>query len=188
MNRLRTIIITILLALGSAAAAQAPRITVKAPATVEVGDQFQVSFEVNSNKARDFGSPSFKGFSTLGGPSTFTSTNMSFVNGQSSVSHTTSFTYVLRADQEGTFNIGQAFCTVDGQRVSSEPFRIKVEKSSGRNQRRQQQARQDPFADPFFDPFAGGRQQQQQQPEPVRIDENSLFARASVDKTNPDRG
>ncbi|MBQ9474268.1 MAG: protein BatD [Bacteroidales bacterium] len=182
-----TIITTLFLALAATAAAQSSKITVRAPAAVEVGDQFQVTFEVNSNKVRDFGSPTFKGFSTLAGPSTYTSTNMSFVNGQSSVSHTTSYTFVLRADQEGSFNIGQAFCTVDGQRLSSDPFRIKVENSSGRNQRRQQQARQDPFADPFFDPF-GGRPQQQQQPEPVKIDENSLFARASVDKTAPFRG
>lgn len=167
--------------------AQDYNIRVMAPGSVEVGDQFQITFEVNTNKARDFSSPTFKGLSLLGGPSTQTSTNISIMNGRRSTSVTTSYTYVLRADVEGVFNIGAATCTVDGQKIASQPFRLKVEKATGK---RRQQQQQDPFAgDPFFDAFFGNdRRQQQQQQQPVTIDASTLFARASVDKSSVYRG
>ena len=59
----------------------AQEMTVNAPESVYVGDNFTVSFSVNE-QAKDFRGPSFKGFSLISGPSTSSQTNMSFVNGQ----------------------------------------------------------------------------------------------------------
>ena len=147
--------------------------TAQAPSSVYVGDNFTVRFVVNE-QAKDFRGPSFKGFSLRSGPNTSSSTSMSFVNGQMSRSVSTTFSYTLLADVEGTFTVDAASCTANGKKVTSAPFTIKVEKGTGKRQQQQQQAN---------DPW--GRQQQQQ---PAQIDEKSLFARASVSKSNPYQG
>lgn len=151
----------------------AQEMTVQAPSSVYVGDNFTVRFVVN-DQAKDFRGPSFKGFSLQSGPNTSSSTSMSFVNGQMSRSVSTTYSYTVLADVEGTFTVDAASCTANGKKISSAPFTIKVEKGSGKRQQQQQQA---------YDPW--GRQQQQQ---PAQIDEKSLFARASVSKSNPYQG
>ena len=152
----------------------AQEMTVQAPSSVYVGDNFTVRFVVNE-QAKDFRGPSFKGFSLRSGPNTSSSTSMSFVNGQMSRSVSTTFSYTLLADVEGTFTVDAATCTAAGKKVSSSPFTIKVEKGTGKRQQQQQQQAYDPW----------GRQQQEQ---PAKIDDKSLFARASVSKSNPYQG
>ena len=158
----------------------AQEMTVNAPESVYVGDNFTVSFSVNE-QAKDFRGPSFKGFSLISGPSTSSQTNMSFVNGQMSRSVKTTFTYRLVADVEGTFTVDPATCTADGKKLSTKSFTIKVEKMSAavQQQRQQQQQQQQRQA---YDPWAQQPQQASQ------IDGNTLFARASVNKSNPYQG
>lgn len=155
----------------------AQEITVNAPETVYKGDNFTVRFIVNEH-AKDFRGPSFKGFSLLSGPSTSSQTSMSFVNGQMSRSVSTTFSYTLKADEEGTFTVDPATCLADGKKISSQSFTIKVEKMSAsvQQQRQQQQQQQ------AYDPWAQQPQQASQ------IDANTLFARASVNKSNPYQG
>lgn len=162
----------------------AQEITVQAPQSVYVGDNFTVRFVVN-DKAKDFRGPDFKGFSLRSGPNSSSSTSMSFINGQMSSSVQTSFSYTLTADVEGTFTVGAATCKADGKQISSKPFTVKVEKltKQAQQQRQQQQQQQQQR---YYDPW--GRQQQQQQQEPAKIDDKSLFARASVSKSNPYQG
>ncbi|MCR4659903.1 MAG: BatD family protein [Bacteroidales bacterium] len=163
----------ILLAILSFSTAGGQEMSVSAPRSVSAGDRFQVRFEVNANSS-SFRGPSFKGLSVLSGPSTSSSSSTSFINGKVSHSVSTGYTYVILADQDGTFNIGAASCTVDGKTVSSEPFTIKVEKlSQQQQQQRQQQQRRDPF-----DPWSNHQQQT------TKIDNTTLFARASINKSN----
>ena len=107
--------------------------TAQAPSSVYVGDNFTVRFVVNE-QAKDFRGPSFKGFSLRSGPNTSSSTSMSFVNGQMSRSVSTTFSYTLLADVEGTFTVDAASCTANGKKVTSAPFTIKVEKGTGKRQ------------------------------------------------------
>lgn len=158
-------------------------ITVQAPQSVYVGDNFTVRFVVNE-KASDFKGPNFKGFSLRYGPSTSTSTSMSFVNGHTSRSIETSFSYTLTADVEGTFTVGAATCKADGKQLSSKPFTIKVQKMTAQQQQQRQQQQQQRQRQ--YDPW--GQMQQQQAEEPAQIDDKSLFARASVSKSNPYQG
>lgn len=175
MKRITTIIISLLLT----TAAFAQSLTIQAPDQVYVGDNFTVRFSVNE-QAKDFRGPSFKGFSLISGPSTSSQTSMSFVNGQMSRSVSTSFSYNLVADLEGTFTIEAASCVVDGKKISSPRKEIRVVKmSAAQQQQRQQQQAQQRQA---YDPWA-------QQPQPAAtIDEKTLFARASISKSNPYRG
>ena len=161
----------------------AQEIAVQAPQSVYVGDNFTVRFVVN-DKASDFNGPNFKGFSLRYGPSTSSSTSMSFVNGHTTRTVETAFSYTLTADVEGTFTVGAATCKVDGKHLSSKPFTIKVQKLSAQQQQQRQQQQQQ-RQQRQYDPW--GRMQQQQ-PEPAQLDDKSLFARASVSKTNPYQG
>ncbi|MBR1516980.1 MAG: protein BatD [Bacteroidales bacterium] len=152
----------------------AQTLRVVAPATVSEGQQFTVRFEVNE-RASQFKGPTFKGFSTLSGPGTSSNSSMSIVNGKVSHTVSTTFTYLLLADQTGTFTIGSASCTANGNTISSEPFTIKVEKGNPQQQQQQQQRNQGGWGDPF------GHSQPQQ---PATIDNKSLFARASISKNS----
>ena len=131
-----------------------PTLTASSKKQVVVGERFQVVFEANA-EGKNFSAPSFEGFTVVGGPFTSTSTSFSMTNG--SMSHTikVTYTYALQAYKEGTFRIGSATLTVKGDKVSSEPFEIKVlpddgsfasgsASGNGGNQGSQQQNTNDP--------------------------------------------
>ena len=157
-------------------------LTVQAPKQVYVGDNFNVTFVVNA-QARDFKGPTFKGFSLRSGPHEGFQQSTSIINGQWSNSVQTTFSYRLLADVEGSFTIGAATCTVDGKKISSPSFTIKVEKmSQAQMQQRQQQQQARQQRRQAYDPWA-------QQPQPAsKIDANTLFARAVVSNAHPWQG
>ena len=167
MKHISAILTTLLLALM----ASAQEISVQAPSTVNLGSNFTVRFVVG-DQARAFNGPSFRGFSLISGPNTSTSSSMSFINGQTTRSVQTSFTYYLVADKEGTVTVDAATCTVGGKKISSKPFTVKVEKM---NAQAQQQASQP------------SNQATRQQPV-TQIDDNTLFARATISNSNPYQG
>ncbi len=161
---------------------RAQEMTVQAPKQVYLGDNFKVNFVINDN-ARDFQGPAFKGFSLRSGPNRGTQQSVTMYNGQITNSIQTTYSYTLTADVEGTFTIGSATCTVDGKKLSTNSFTIKVEKMSmAQQQQRQQQQQAQQQRRQAYDPWA-------QQPQPAsKIDANTLFARASVSNTHPYQG
>ena len=115
MRRITAIIIALLVPL--AFMAQTPSIKVNAKQQVSVGEQFKVVFEVNAD-GKNFTAPRFDNFSLVGGPFTSSSSSIQVVNGSMSRTVNNSYSYVLRADKEGTFTIGPASIVVDGDRKS----------------------------------------------------------------------
>ena len=111
-------------------AQDSPTLTVSTKKQVMVGERFQVVFEANA-EGKNFSAPSFEGFTVVGGPFTSTSSSFQMVNG--SMSHTVkcTYTFALQAYKEGTFHIGSATLNVKGDKVSSEPFDIKVVPDDG---------------------------------------------------------
>ena len=172
----RHIITLLFLAATTLCAAQ--ELTVRAPGRVDLGQRFEVRYEVN-DRASDFRGPSFKGFSVLSGPNVSHQQGMSIINGQVSRNVSTGFTYIIQADVEGTFNVGSAYCSVDGKRVTCQGFTIRVEKGS--TQAQQQNAYGSA-------PNQSRRQPAQQPAQSSNIDSKSLFARASISKNNPYQG
>lgn len=171
-------------------------ISVQAPETVFVGDNFTVTFTVEG-ELQSFNAPSFKGFTLRGRPQQGTSYSFSNRNGRSSNSTQSSLTYSLTADAEGTFTIGSASCTVNGKKLTSNSFTVKVIKPTATQQQQRQQQQQqqqqrrssfDPFGFFDIDPndfFSMDPWGQQQQPQAApKIDNRSLFVRASANKTN----
>lgn len=105
--------------------AQAPSIKVNAKQQVSVGEQFKIAFEVNAD-GKSFTAPRFDGFTLVGGPFTSTSSSIQVVNGSMTRTVNNSYSYVLRADREGSFTIGPASIVVDGDVVTSEPYTVTV--------------------------------------------------------------
>ena len=101
-----------------------------APEVVVSGDQFRLSFTINSQKVRDFRAPSIKGFEVLMGPSRSTQ----YQNYNGVVTNSITFTYILMAEKEGTYTIPGATIIADGNNYTSNSVEIKVlppDQSSG---------------------------------------------------------
>ena len=92
---------------------------------VAVGEQFQVSYELNGD-GKDFKSPNFNNFEIIGGPFTSTSSSVQIINGSVSRTNTQTFSFHLRAIKEGSYTIPPASITVDKKKITSEPCDIKV--------------------------------------------------------------
>lgn len=138
------------------------KLTASAPNQVQVGQRFQVTWELNASGS-NFVAPEITDFQVLGGPNQ--STSMQFVNG--SMSQSISYSYVLRAGQEGNFTIGPAKIKVGGNVVESNSLTINVVKGNT-----QQQSN------------TGGQQQNTQQQRSSSTSDSDLFARIEVSDRN----
>ncbi|MBO4328444.1 MAG: protein BatD [Bacteroidales bacterium] len=129
MKRINIIGIIVALLVALPMRAQEARIKVSAKSQVAVGEQFKIAFEANA-EGKGFTAPSFNGFTVVGGPFNSSSSSVQIINGSMSrtVSHT--YSYVLRAEQEGTFTLGAASLVVDGETIKSEPYTITVTPAS----------------------------------------------------------
>lgn len=96
--------------------------TASAPDAVAVGDQFRLSYTINTQKVRDFRAPAIKGFDVLMGPTRAYS--MQNFNGVSTENLT--YTYILMAKTEGNYTIPGATISVNGNQLLSNSVKIKV--------------------------------------------------------------
>jgi hypothetical protein len=97
-----------------------------APDAVVSGDQFRLTYTVNTQKVRDFRAPSIKGFEVLMGPSRSTQSSTQIINGSVTSSSSITYTYILMAEKEGTFTIPGATINADGETKTSNSVKIKV--------------------------------------------------------------
>ncbi|HBK32005.1 MAG TPA: protein BatD [Porphyromonadaceae bacterium] len=138
-KKLYTIAFLVCIGLSAYAGAHA-QVTFKAsaPAAVEAGQQFRLSYVLNK-EGKDLRLPDIKGFDILFGPTVSSSFSQRIVNGKSSSESSFTYTYILMADKEGTYTIDPASITVDGSTYRSNSLHIKVlpadESSSGNDSR-----------------------------------------------------
>ncbi len=93
---------------------------------VGLGDNFQITFELDNADGNKFQPPAFDNFAVIEGPSQ--STSVEFNNGK--VNKSVSYTYVLQPKSTGTFIIGPANIEVNGNTLQSNSVKIVVVKSS----------------------------------------------------------
>lgn len=112
------------------AAAAQNSFTVDAPAVVSTDEIFQVVFTATyeSGKISDFTPPSFEGFEVLAGPVQSTSTNYQNINGQSSTTHTRSYTYTVRVVQEGKVTVPSASIKIGKDTYTTDPKTVEAVK------------------------------------------------------------
>jgi hypothetical protein len=140
--------------------AQQVTFTATAPAVVAMGEQFQLVYRLNA-QGTNFVPPSFPGFTTVMGPSSGSSTNMSIINGQMTREVIFSFTYVLAGTEVGKHTIQPAKIESGGKTYSSNTLQIEVvQGSSGLKQ--------------------GGNKQGGQ---PSGLADDDLFVRVELNKT-----
>ena len=121
----------------------AQTLTGRAPAQVAVGEQFRLSYTVNTDDVKGFRAGNIPdAFDVLMGPSTSTQSSFQMVNGHTSSSTSVTYTYILSATKNGTFTIPAAHVTAGGKNIQSNELHIKVSgeaRSNGQGGRQQNQ-------------------------------------------------
>ncbi len=102
------------------------RLSVDVPREVGQGEPFHVTFSVEGKDVQDFRAPSLSGLDVLAGPSKSHMSSYRYVNGRTSSTTTTRYTYTVAARQTGSVNVGAATATVDGHAVRSAPAAVRV--------------------------------------------------------------
>lgn len=131
-NKLFNILVIMLIALYSIQAQSDVTFKTICKKQVSVGEQFQVSYELNGD-GKDFRTPNFTNFEVIGGPFSSTSSSVQIINGSVTKTNTQTYSFHLRAIKEGNFTMPQASITVDKKRITSEPCEINVVASSNGN-------------------------------------------------------
>jgi hypothetical protein len=104
--------------------------TATAKSNVSVGESFVITYSINVNSG-DFQSPPFTGFTVLSGPNQSSSYSTQTYNGRTIQTVNIDVTYILMADEEGTFKIPPATIFVKGKSYKSNSLTINVGKGSG---------------------------------------------------------
>ena len=97
----------------------AVQIKAAAPDVVEEGEQFRLSFTMNTQDVSNFHLPTLKGFSVDMGPSRSSQSSFQMINGKTSQSSSVTYTYILSALKAGTYTIPAATATVNGKQYRS---------------------------------------------------------------------
>jgi len=124
---MRTFILTIVMVLLSASlvAGEEPRLEMSAPNAVSVGDQFRLTLSLNA-RGDNLRLPDLTGFDILMGPSTSQSTSIQIINGRTTQTQSFSYTYILRAREQGTYTLRPASVEVDGRVIQSNSITVQV--------------------------------------------------------------
>ncbi len=119
------------------------QVKASAPSVVEEGEQFRLSFTINTQDITDFNFPSLKEFSVDMGPSRSSQSSFQMINGRTTQSSSVTYTYILSALKAGTYTIPAATVTISGKKYSSNTLHIEVlTGDNGNSQSRQQNGRQ----------------------------------------------
>lgn len=138
-----------------------------APDVVVQGDQFRLTYTVNSMNVNGFRIPAIKGFDVLMGPSQSQQSYTQVINGKMSSSQQITYTYILMANNTGTFTIGGATIEVGGETYHSNGLRIKVLPPDAQQSRSKH----------------NGERAAERRQEITPINSNSIFMRAIPSKT-----
>lgn len=163
-------ILTLILLITATATAIADNIsfTASAPRSVVVGQQFRLTYQVNSANVSEPNIPNIDNIRVLAGPYSSTQQSYQNINGKVSSSVQITFTYILVIDKEGEYNIPGSTITVEGNRVTSNSVKINVLPGNGNSARNQQQQY-------ISNHLQGGNQQ--------RANSEDLFVLATLNKT-----
>ncbi len=133
-------ILTIALFFIAVAASAQLKFTTQAPTEVDINGTFRVQYTINSTDVSDFIGPDFKDFNRHSGPFSSSFSNYQIINGKSSSSSSTTYTYILSAKSKGEFTIPGASISADGKTYHSNAVTVKV--TGDANKRQPSQNRQ----------------------------------------------
>ena len=168
MNKSTKILFILYTLFFSHIVAQSQTLTANAPSHVAVGEQFRLSYTVNTQDVSDFRIGDIpEAFEVLMGPSRSSQSSFQIINGHTTQSSSITFTYIVVAVKNGTFTIPAAHATAEGNSISSNSLKITVSGQAQGNQ-------------------GGGQRQQQAQPQMRAagspISGSDLFIKVSANK------
>ncbi len=102
------------------------KVTVKAPAQAETGQQVRVSYTVDTQDIDEYNCAEFQGFEVLFGPATSRQSSYSMVNGKPYATSSITFTYTVVPTKEGTFRLPVFTVTSGGKEYHSSQTSIQV--------------------------------------------------------------
>jgi hypothetical protein len=129
--------LVILLVLSFQALADDPVFTMSAPSIVKVGEQFSLTLTLN-DQGEDLRMPSLDHFTVLMGPSVSSSRSFTMINGKMTQSVEFAYTYILTAQQEGTFTVAPATIKSNRKVIQSNSISIQVIKGQQAQQQQSQ--------------------------------------------------
>ena len=105
----------------------AQTLTGSAPSHVGVGEQFRLTYTVNTQNATDFRAGDIPAeLEVLIGPNRSMQSSYQMINGHTSSSSSITYTYIVCATKNGTFTIPPAHVVVGGKTIASNALNIKV--------------------------------------------------------------
>ena len=129
-------------------------LTGSAPSHVSVGEQFRLTYTVNTQNATDFRAGDIPGeLEVLIGPNRSMQSSYQMINGHTSSSSSITYTYIVCATKNGSFTIPPAHVVVGGKTIASNVLNIKVSgspqssSSSGGSSRQRRQDEQGEIRD-----------------------------------------
>ena len=132
MKKLLTIL---LLSMTALAAFAQSTVKLQAPNVVDINEQFNVTFIIEGEHSpSDFQWNPGENFQLVWGPQKGSSTSVTIVNGKSTRSSQTTYTYVLMPRKAGKFSLQPGVATVKGSELRSESRQIEVVADSSRQQ------------------------------------------------------
>jgi hypothetical protein len=168
----RIITYVFLFQLALVAHAEQTRFVMSAPNAVEMGQQFRLSFSLNERGTNLQLPPGLSdNFQILMGPSTGQSTSIQTINGKTTTQINYSYTYILRAKKEGSFEIRPASVEVGGKIFESNSLKIQVVKPQGNP-----------------NPPVGNTQPNTGETQNIDLGKDNLFVRVELSKRNVFRG
>ena len=105
----------------------AQTLTGRAPGQVAVGQQFRLSYTVNTQDVSGFRAGKMpEGIEVLYGPSTSSQTSIQMINGRTTNSSSVTYTYIVIANKAGSFVIPPAQVNAGGKVLTSNELHVKA--------------------------------------------------------------
>ena len=125
MKKLFSILAAILICVGSVAAQTS--FTVVPPRNVVAGNRFAVTYRLSNGEGTSLNAPAIQGCKLLNPqPGVSTSQSYQIINGQMSSSSTVEYSFIYRAEKEGTFTVPAASIVADGRKLTTQPVKFTV--------------------------------------------------------------
>ena len=105
----------------------AQTLTANAPSQVQNGENFRLTYTVNTSNASDFRIGDIpEALEIITGPYTSQQSNFQMVNGHTSSSSSITYTFILCANKNGSYTIPVAHVHANGKTISSNPLKVTV--------------------------------------------------------------
>ena len=112
-------------------AAIAQTLTGSAPSHVAVGEQFRLSYTVNTQDVSEFRAGAIPDeLEVLIGPNRSMQSSYQMINGHTSSTSSITYTYIVAATKNGTYTIPPAHVVVNGKSIASNAIKIQVSGTS----------------------------------------------------------